>query len=290
MNQEGLRKFVDLMSERVIGQQIALRRINDALASASGLQQSTRPLATLLFAGAIGLGKRTTARKMAGILFGSDTAFTEISTGDRTEEEIIKGLSTKPSIALLRNASDTTNERELAEVTSVLKKFKNGHPFTAPDGKPIELRNSVFIASINTELPVELTLTESDESNDSLRVWLQRRFKGTFADEFFESFDAIVPFKRFNVADKVRLAEMKISEIAAQQSASGRTLTADNSVAAYVGSRARDELGGLDVQRAFDQYVRTPLNEAVIEYQASGNRATRVRMSVVDTEIRISVE
>jgi ATP-dependent Clp protease ATP-binding subunit ClpA len=286
MNQEGLRRFTELTSERVIGQHFALSRIKDALAGASNSRRPGTPLAALLFVGGTGLGKSTTARAMARVLFGSETAYREIQTSERTEQEIIEALSERPCVAFLKNAEEE-NEQVRSELASVLRRFKTGRPM---DGENGQMLDSIFIASLRTDLPLELILPGSEESRNLLREWLQRRFKGQFADDFFQSFDAIVPFKHFDVATKVHLAELKISEMAKRQVTSGRTLTADNSVAAYVGSRARDELGALEVQRAFDQYVSTVLNEAVGVYEGAGKRATMIRLSVVAAEIRISVE
>lgn len=286
MNQEGLRRLTELTSERVIGQHFALSRIKDALSGASASGRPGTPLATLLFVGGTGLGKSTTARAMARVLFGSEAAYQEIQTSERMEQEIINALSERPCVAILRNAGEE-NERVRSELTSVLKRIKSGPPLAGENGR---MPDSIFIASLRTDLPLELTLPGNEESKDSLRAWLQRQFKGMFAEEFFQSFNAIVPFKHFDVATKVHLAQLKISEMAKRQVTSGRTLMVDNSVAAYVGSRARDEFGALDVQRAFDQYVSTVLNEAVGEYEGAGKRATKIRLSVVDAEIRISVE
>ena len=286
MNQEGLRRFTELMGERVIGQHFALSRIKDALAGAGASDRPGTPLTTLLFVGGTGLGKSTTARAMARVLFGSEAAYQEIQTSERMEQEIIKVLSERSCVAFLRNASEE-DDQVRSELGSVLKRIKSGHPQAGENG---QILDSIFIASLRMDLPLDLTLPGSEGPKDSLREWLQGRFKGMFGNEFFQSFDAIVPFKQFDVATKVQLAQLKVSEMAKRQDTSGRTLMADNSVAAYVGSRARDELGALDVQRAFDQYVSTVLNEAVVEYEGAGKRATRIRISVVDAEIRISVE
>lgn len=286
MNQEGLRRFTELMSERVIGQHIALSRIKDELVHAGASHRPGAPLATLLFIGGTGLGKATAARAMARVLFGSEAAYQAIQGGERGEQEIINALFDRPGVVFLRNAGEE-NERVRSELASILRRFRSGRPLIGENGRMLD---SIFIASLRMDLPLELTLPVSEESKDALREWLQRRFKGTFAEDFFENFDAIIPFKHFDVATKVQLAEVKISEMAKRQVTSGRTLMADNSVAAYVGSRARDELGAQDVQRAFDQYVSTVLNEAVGEYEGAGKRATRIRLSVVDAEIRISVE
>lgn len=226
---------------------------------------------------------------MARVLFGSRDAYQQIQTGERIEHEIIKTLCEQPCVAFLRNA-DEENESVRSELASILRRFKSGRPLVGEDGQMLDFRGSIFAVSLRADLPPELTWAATEDSKDSLRNWLQIRFNRVFADEFFQSFDAIVPFKQFDVATKVHLAELKISEMAKRQVTSGRTLTADNSVAAYVGSRARDELGALDVQRAFDQYVSTVLNEAVGEYEGAGKHATTIRLSVVDAEIRISVE
>lgn len=285
MNEERLRSFVERMRERVAGQPFAIAKIKDSLSTAAA--SPARPMATLLFVGAAGLGKRTTAKAMADVLFGDESACERVTGSGSLESEIVKTLAARAGVALFRYICDVSNEPERATLTALLKRFKENVPYLDKAGRPANLGNSIFTVTINADLPTDLFSSENKEADESLRFWLQKNFK-EFSPDFFQSFDAIVPFRRFNVAAKTRLAEMQISKMVKQQTAEGRTLSVDNSVAAFVGSRAKDELGALDVQRALDQYVGSPFNQAVLQNESDGKKLQSARIHVVGDIIRIS--
>lgn len=290
MTDEQLRKFVEAAHERVIGQPSAIEKIKDALAIAGASSRSVRPFATFLFVGGIGAGRSTMAKVMADVFFGTREAYKPILVFDSAESQIINTLSERPCIGLLRYAGEVSNEQERASLASVLQRFKDNQPFVGRNGHPIELKNSIFVVGLSARLPIELAFSEHKETEDHLRLWLQKHFNDKFGNAFFQNFDAIIPFKQFDVAAKTRLAETKIRELVTQQAASGRTLLVDNSVAAYVGSRAKDEFGALDVQRALDQFVNTPFREAVEKHEADGKSPKTIRLHVVEDGIRISIE
>jgi ATP-dependent Clp protease ATP-binding subunit ClpA len=288
MQDTRLRKFAELMRGRVIGQSAAISQISEALLQAGDGQRPTGPLAVLLFAGGIGSGRTTTAKGMAEVLFGSEDACNSIELSGPLQPTVVKTLSHRPCVGLMKNVAEQSSEQQRSELVSILKKFRADSALA--EGKaPAQLANSIFIVALDAALPLELTASQGD-TREALQAWLQRQFHGKFNADFFKSFDAIVPFKRFDGAAKTRLAEQKIGEFVKRQTALGRRLMVDNSVAAYVGSRAKDELGVFDVQRAVDQYVGAPFAESVQKHEAAGKTANAVRIHVVGDAIRVSME
>jgi ATP-dependent Clp protease ATP-binding subunit ClpA len=290
MIEQLLSKFLELARERVIGQESAIAKIKSALAAADASRNPARPLATLLFVGGPGSGRGTTAKILASALFDTEDACKPILVFDSIESQIIKTLSACPCVGVLRHTVESSNKLDQSAFASVLKRFHDNRPIADKNGRPDDLGSSIFIVTLNADLPLELTLSENNESEQSLRQWLQKQFKDKLAEDFFQSFDAIIAFKHLGVPTKTRLAEMKIKELIKEQAASGRTLLVDNSVAAYVGSRAKDEFGALDVQRALDQYVGNPFHEAVLKHEAAGKRPKTIRIHVVEDGVRISAE
>lgn len=288
MNEERLRSFVERMRERVVGQPLAIAKIKDTLTAAAASPKPARPLAIFLFVGGAGLGKRTTGEAMAEVLFDGEDTYRRVAALASLEGDVVNVLSECPRVALLRYVSGVSNEPERTRLTALLKRFKEDAPALNKAGQPVNLSESIFIVTFNADVPLDLFSSENKD-DESLRLWLQKNFK-EFSADFFEIFDAVIPFKPFNVASKTRLAEMLIARFVEQQAAEGRTLSVDNSVTAYVGSRAKDELGALDVQNALDQHVNTPFNEAVAKHADSGRIPKYIRIHVVGDAIRISIE
>src|SRR5947209_19669307 len=70
----------DRLRERVVGQELALQIVSDAIRrSRAGLQDPNRPLASFLFLGPTGVGKTELARALAEFLFDSDQAILSIN-------------------------------------------------------------------------------------------------------------------------------------------------------------------------------------------------------------------
>lgn len=289
MNEERLRSFVERMRERVVGQPLAIAKIKDTLTAAATSPKTARPLAIFLFVGGAGLGKRTTAEALADVLFDGEDSYKRVATLASLEGDVLNVLAERSRVALFRYISDVSNEAERTALAALLRRFEENAPPLNKAGQPENLSKSIFVVTINADLPHDLVSSESKETDESLRFWMQRNFN-EFSPDFFELFDAIIPFKRFNVASKTRLAEMLIARLVKQQAAEGRTLSVDNSVTAYVGSRTKDELGALDVQNALDQFVNTPFNEAAAKHADTGKCPKYIRIHVVGDAIQISIE
>ena len=96
--------------------------------------------------------------------------------------------------------------------------------------------------------------------------------------------------KTMGVLDKVRSAEMKIADFVKQQADLGRTLFVDNAVAAFVGNRASDEFGAMDVVGATNEFVIVPFTKRILEYENAGKKARTIRLSVQKDRVQIAIE
>ncbi len=288
MQDTRLTKFTELMRERVIGQSSAISQISNTLLQTDGSRRQAGPLAVLLFTGGIGSGRTTTAKGMAEVLFGSEDACNSIELSSPLQPAVVKTLSHRPCVGLMKNVAEQASEQQRSDLASVLKQLRSDSP-AAKGNASAQLANSIFIVALDAPLPLDLTVPQSG-NQEALQAWLQKQFKEKFSADFFKSFDAIVPFKRFDVSAKTRLAELKINEFVKRQVALGRRLMVDNSVAAYIGSRAKDEMGAFDVQRAVDQYVGAPFSESVEKHEAAGKSTNTIRIHVVEDGIRVSME
>src|SRR5262249_12729419 len=161
--------------------------IKDTLTAAAASPKPARPLATFLFVGAAGLGKRTTAEAMAEVLFDVEDSYKRVPAMAPAEGEIIKTLAGRPCVALFRYAGEVSNEPERINLTALLKRFTENAPSVNKAGQPAKLSESIFIVTINANLPFDLFSSETKEADESLRLWLQKNFK-EFSPDFFQSF------------------------------------------------------------------------------------------------------
>src|SRR5438552_8577088 len=87
----------DNLRRRVVGQELALQVISDAIRrSRAGLQDPHRPLASFLFLGPTGVGKTELARALAEFLFDNEQAMVRIDMSEYMEKHSVSRLIGAP--------------------------------------------------------------------------------------------------------------------------------------------------------------------------------------------------
>src|SRR5256886_5287349 len=87
----------DNLRRRVVGQELALQVISDAIRrSRAGLQDPHRPLASFLFLGPTGVGKTELARALAAFLFDNEQAMVRIDMSEYMEKHSVSRLIGAP--------------------------------------------------------------------------------------------------------------------------------------------------------------------------------------------------
>src|ERR1700726_1378464 len=87
----------DLLRERVVGQDMALQIVSEAIRrSRAGLQDPNRPLASFLFLGPTAVGKTDTARALAEFLFDNEQAIVRIDMSEYMEKHSVSRLIGAP--------------------------------------------------------------------------------------------------------------------------------------------------------------------------------------------------
>src|SRR6266568_2998086 len=87
----------DRLRERVVGQEMALQAVSDAIRRArAGLQDPNRPLASFMFLGPTGVGKTELARALAEFLFDDERAMVRIDMSEYMERHTVSRLIGAP--------------------------------------------------------------------------------------------------------------------------------------------------------------------------------------------------
>ena len=87
----------DRLRERVVGQELALQAVSDAVRrSRAGLQDPNRPLASFIFLGPTGVGKTELARALAEFLFDDERALVRIDMSEYMEKHSVSRLIGAP--------------------------------------------------------------------------------------------------------------------------------------------------------------------------------------------------
>ncbi|OGZ44627.1 MAG: hypothetical protein A2756_04315 [Candidatus Ryanbacteria bacterium RIFCSPHIGHO2_01_FULL_48_27] len=223
-----LLKIEEILHQRIIGQDEAVRAVSNALRKArSGLHGDKRPIGSFLFLGPTGVGKTETAKALAEVYFGSEEA---MSRFDMSEYQSIEGIekfigafATKEQGTLataLRSrpfslALFDEFEKSSKEVINLFLQILEEGFFTDAFGKRVSARDTIIIATSNAGSNLIWDLVRAGKDP----VVLQRevvdaiRQQGVFSPEILNRFDAIVVFHPLDKSNLVAVARLLLEDL-----------------------------------------------------------------------------
>ncbi|MEK7643096.1 MAG: ATP-dependent Clp protease ATP-binding subunit [Patescibacteria group bacterium] len=214
-----------LLHERMIDQEEAIRSVSDALRRArSGLKGNNRPIGTFLFIGPTGVGKTETAKALAQVYFGDEEAMfrfdmSEYSQGDGVEKLIGSRDSKIPGVLASRLRERPFSlllfdefEKATREVHNIFLQILDEGFFSDGAGKRVSARETMIIMTSNAgaNLIIELLRVQKDSAVIKQSIIDEIRTKNIFTPELLNRFDEIVLFKPLPKEELVKVAMLML--------------------------------------------------------------------------------
>jgi ATP-dependent Clp protease ATP-binding subunit ClpB len=222
-----LLKLEETLSQRVVGQQDAIRVVSDAIRrNKSGLSDINRPLGTFLFLGPTGVGKTELAKTLADYLFNDERALTRIDMSEYMEKHSVSRLiGAPPGYVGYDQGGQLTEvvrrrpysivlfdeiEKAHPDVFNVLLQLLDEGRLTDGQGRTVDFRNCIIILTSN--LGSDLILQAEDL--ESIKPEIDALLKATFKPEFLNRLDEIVMFHRLGKKEILAIVDLELKKIA----------------------------------------------------------------------------
>ncbi|HCI78670.1 MAG TPA: type VI secretion system ATPase TssH, partial [Ktedonobacter sp.] len=258
----------DRLRERVIGQELALQIVSDAVRrSRAGLQDPNRPLGSFLFLGPTGVGKTELARALAEFLFDTEQAIIRIDMSEYMEKHSVSRLIGAPpgyvgyeeggqlteavrrhpySVVLLDEI-----EKAAPDVFNVLLQLLDDGRLTDGQGRTVDFKNTVIIMTSNVGSHWLHEFDGMDE-DEIQRIVRQRLREENFRPEFINRIDEIIIFHQITRDQMKRIVEIQINHL--------RPRLAERHITLHVTDAAKDMLA----QQGYDpQFGARPLKRVI---------------------------
>ena len=196
------------LSERVIGQDTAIKAVADAIRrSRAGISDPNRPTGTFLFLGPTGVGKTELAKSLAFILFNDEKAMVRIDMSEYGEKFSVSRLVGAPPgyVGYEEGGQLTEAVRRRPYSVILLDEVEKAHPevfdlllqvfddgrLTDGQGRTVDFRNSIIIMTSNlgSAYLANTDLTRKTQEDSVLTV-----LRAHFKPEFLNRIDDIVIF------------------------------------------------------------------------------------------------
>ena len=209
----------DILHERVIGQDEAVKAVSRAIRRASaGLKDPKRPMGSFIFLGPTGVGKTELARALAESMFGDENAVIRIDMSEYMEKHSTSRLVGAPPgyVGYEEGGQLTEKVRRKPYSVVLLDEIEKAHPevfnillqvledgrLTDSKGRTVDFRNTLIIMTSNVGAEMikknsSLGFTAAQDAGKdytNMKDKVMGELKKSFRPEFLNRIDEIIVF------------------------------------------------------------------------------------------------
>jgi len=293
---EKLLKLEDELHLRVVGQDIAIEAIADAIRrSRAGLQDERRPIGSFIFLGTTGVGKTELAKALAEFLFNNENAMVRIDMSEYQERHSVSRLIGAPPGYVGYDESGQLTEAVRRKPYSVvlLDEIEKAHPdvfnillqvlddgrLTDNKGRVVDFKNTIIImtSNIGSHIIQENFSKLTDENEgaviDNTRMEVMGLLKKTIRPEFLNRIDEIImftPLSKKEIRDIVGLMFMQVQKMLVKNNI--KVEITEKAVDALAGMGYDPQFGARPLKRVIQRNVLNALSKMILAGEVSSEK------------------
>ncbi len=295
---EKLLHLEDVLHERVIGQDEAVRKVSEAiLRSRAGIADPNRPIGSFLFLGPTGVGKTELAKALAQALFDDEKNMVRIDMSEYMEKfSVSRLIGAPPGYVGYDEGGQLTEavrrrpysvvlfdevEKAHPEVFNVLLQVLDDGRITDSQGRTVDFKNTIIILTSN--LGSQLLLEGIDANGnirEEARKGVETLLRNSFRPEFLNRLDEIVLYKPLTKDDVWKIADLQIASLAKRLAEKSLGLELTEAAKRLIIEQSYDPLfGARPMKRFIQDNVETLIAKTML-----GNDLSMGQKLVVDSE------
>ena len=289
---EKLSKMLDSISDKVIGQNEAVKKIVKAIQRGRvGLKDPNRPIGSFMFLGPTGVGKTQLAKVLAKYLFDSEDSLIRIDMSEYMEKFAVSRLVGAPPGYVGHDEGGQLTEKVRRKPYSVvlLDEIEKAHPevfnlllqvlddgqLTDSLGRKVNFKNTIIIMTSNTgsrqlkDFGTGVgfsTKTKQSQSEDDTKAVIEKELKKKFAPEFLNRVDDVVMFNSLSKEDINEIIKIELSKLVERVEKMEFTLNITDSAIEHIAQDGFDpQYGARPLKRSIQRNVEDVLTEEIIQ-------------------------
>jgi ATP-dependent Clp protease ATP-binding subunit ClpB len=292
---EKLTKLDEVLHQRLIGQDEAVRAVADAVIRArAGVKNPNRPIGSFLFLGPTGVGKTELARTLAAALFDTDANLVRLDMSEYMEKHTVSRLVGSPpgyvgyddggqlteavrrkpySVVLLDEI-----EKAHGDVFNVLLQILDDGRLTDSHGRTVNFKNTIVIMTSNIGSDILLAdIERSGEVGVDARERVLQEVRQRFRPEFLNRVDEIVLFKALTRDEICGIVSLLCEELRVRLADQGIRLELDAKACAWIADQGYDPVyGARPLKRFIQQKIETPIARKIVAGELSDGSTAKV--------------
>ncbi len=285
-----LARMEEVLSERVVGQADAVKRVADAVKrSRAGIADPNRPIGSFLFLGPTGVGKTELSRALAEFMFNDESALVRIDMSEYMEKHSVSKIIGSPPgyVGHEEGGSITELVRHRPYSVILLDEIEKAHPevfnillqvldsghLTDAKGRKVNFKNTVIIMTSNIGAehidrmskfgfggPSDVGM-QYEQAKDKVADSL----KNFFRPEFLNRLDEIIIFDILSRETIRGIVDMQVKLVVERLRQKEITLTVTTDVLDYIAREGYDpKFGARPLKRVIQSKILTPVASMMV--------------------------
>jgi ATP-dependent Clp protease ATP-binding subunit ClpB len=312
---EKLRRIEDVLHERVVGQEDAVKSVASALRRArAGLAPVDRPLASFMFLGPTGVGKTELARALAQFMFSDEKSLIRVDMSEYMERHAVsKIIGSPPGYVGHEEGGQLTEmirhrpyslilfdeiEKAHPDVFNVLLQVLDNGRLTDSKGKTVNFRNCIIVmtSNVGSEFFKDFARvgfsssdeTEAERKGEEYESKIREAVRGNFRPEFLNRLDEIIIFKPLTKKSVQEIVEIQLKEMTSRLKERGITIVVDAAAKRYIVEHGFDpHYGARPIKRLIQRAVLDKLADKIIG--GTIKNGSKVHITSDESDIKVSV-
>ncbi len=292
---EKLLSMDDVLQRRVVGQDVAVRLVGDAVRrSRAGLSDPHKPYGSFLFLGPTGVGKTELCKALAEFLFDSEDHLIRIDMSEFMEKHSVARLIGAPPgyVGYEEGGYLTEAVRRKPYSVILLDEIEKAHPdvfnvllqvlddgrMTDGQGRTVDFKNTVIVMTSNIGSSIIQGMDQSDY--ETMKASVLEEVKLTFRPEFVNRIDEIAVFRALGKDQVAGILKIQLSRLKQRLAKLELGFDVQSEVIAFLSERGYDQnFGARPLKRAIQEYIENPLSKAVLKGEFMAGDTIQVGLS-----------
>ncbi|MFC0469776.1 ATP-dependent protease ATP-binding subunit ClpC [Halalkalibacter kiskunsagensis] len=303
-----LLKMEEILHERIVGQEEAVKSISKAVRRArAGLKDPKRPIGSFIFLGPTGVGKTELARAVAETLFGDEDAVIRIDMSEYMEKHTTSRLVGSPPGYVGHDDGGQLTEKVRRKPYSVilLDEIEKAHPevfnillqvledgrLTDSKGRTVDFRNTAIIMTSNVGAStlsrskfLGFTTESEDQEYKDMKGKVMEELKRSFRPEFLNRIDELIVFHSLEKRHIREIITLLADQLKTRLFEQGIDLELTEAAKDKITDLGFDpEYGARPLRRALQKQVEDRLSEELLKGTIS--KGQKAIIDVKDNEL-----
>ena len=283
-----LLRMEEELHKRIIGQDEALKAVSAAIRRMrAGLKDPKRPTGSFIFLGPSGVGKTETARALAQLLFGDESALVQLDMSEYMEKNTASRLVGAPPgyVGYEEGGQLTEAVRRKPFSVVLFDEIEKAHPdvfntllqvledgrLTDAHGRTVDFKNTVIIMTSNLgtanlrKASIGFAKTDEAVTHEKMRAKGNEALKQHFQPEFLNRVDDVIVFHELSQDEVTDIVDLMLQRARAQLEAQGLSIELTKAAKYLVVEKGYDPtMGARPLRRALRRLVEDPLSEKIL--------------------------